>query len=70
MRVTKIQIPRIPKEQKTPIISQLVEIIEQQSVIIHKKGGQVFFWQTLSIVVYGQICPDLCALNTRLPIIM
>lgn len=37
MRVTKIQIPRIPKEEKTPIVSQLVEIIEQQSVIIQQQ---------------------------------
>lgn len=33
MRVTKIQIPRIPEEEKTRITSQLLEIIEQLSVI-------------------------------------
>ena len=30
----KIKIPKIPEEEKIPIISQLVEIIEQQSVAI------------------------------------
>ncbi|RLB12034.1 MAG: hypothetical protein DRG39_02980 [Deltaproteobacteria bacterium] len=31
MRVHKIEIPKIPEEEKTPIILQLLEIIEQQS---------------------------------------
>ena len=34
MRVPKIQIPKIPEEEKTPITSQLLEITEQQSVTI------------------------------------
>ncbi|MCD6265133.1 MAG: hypothetical protein J7K02_04090 [Deltaproteobacteria bacterium] len=34
MRVPIIKIPKIPEEEKTPIISQLMEIIEQQSVSI------------------------------------
>jgi hypothetical protein len=34
MRVPKIQIPKIPEEEKTPIVSQLLEITEQQSVTI------------------------------------
>ena len=34
MRVHKIQIPKIPEEEKTPIILQLLEIIEQQSETI------------------------------------
>lgn len=37
MRVTKIQIPKIPEGQKTSIISQLVEVMEQQSVIIQQQ---------------------------------
>ncbi|MFW6103558.1 MAG: hypothetical protein ACOC59_00680 [Bacteroidota bacterium] len=34
MRVPKIHIPKIPEEEKTPIISQLLEINEQQYVAI------------------------------------
>ena len=34
MRVPIIKIPKIPEEEKTSIISQLMEIIEQQSVSI------------------------------------
>jgi len=34
MRVSKIQIPKVPEEEKTPIISQLMEITEQQFVTI------------------------------------
>ncbi len=41
MRVTKIQIPKIPEEQETPIISQLVEVIEQQSVTIQLQAEEI-----------------------------
>jgi len=36
MRV-RIQIPKISEEEKTPIISELLEIIEQLSVIIQQQ---------------------------------
>ena len=32
MRLPKIEIPKIPEEEKTPVILQLLEIIEQISV--------------------------------------
>ena len=32
MKVAKIQIPEIPEEEKTPLILQLLGIIEQMSV--------------------------------------
>jgi hypothetical protein len=41
MRVPKIQLPRIPEEEKTPIISQLLEITEQQSFIIGLQGEEI-----------------------------
>jgi hypothetical protein len=37
MGVTKIKFPIIPEEDRGPIVSQLMEIIEQQSVIIQQK---------------------------------
>jgi len=40
MRVPQIQIPKIPEEEKTPIISQLLEITEQQAVIIQLQADQ------------------------------
>lgn len=41
MKVPKIQIPKIPKEENTLIISQLLEVIEQQSVIIKLQGEEI-----------------------------
>ena len=41
MKVPKIQIPRIPEEEKTPIISQLLEVTEQQSVIIKLQAEEI-----------------------------
>ena len=41
MKVPKIQIPKIPKEQNTLIISQLLEVTEQQSVIIQLQGEEI-----------------------------
>lgn len=41
MRVPKIQIPKIPKEENTPIVSQLLEITEQQSVIIRVQTEEI-----------------------------
>ena len=41
MRVTKIQIPKIPEEQKTPVISKLLEITEQQSVTIQLQAEEI-----------------------------
>ena len=41
MRVPQIQIPKIPEEEKTPIISQLLEITEQQAVIIQLQAEEV-----------------------------
>ena len=41
MRVPKIQIPKIPKEENTLIISQLLEVTEQQSVIIQLQGEEI-----------------------------
>ncbi len=41
MRVPKIQIPNIPEEEKTPIISPLLEIIEQQSVTIQVQAEEI-----------------------------
>jgi hypothetical protein len=32
MRLPKIEIPKIPPEEKSPVVSQLLEILEQQSV--------------------------------------
>jgi hypothetical protein len=34
----KIQVPKIPEEEKTPIVLQLLEICEQQSAIIHQQA--------------------------------
>ncbi len=34
----KIQVPKIPEEEKTPIVLQLLEICEQHSVIIHQQA--------------------------------
>ena len=41
MKVPKIQIPKIPKEENTLIISQLLEVTEQQSVIIQLQGEEI-----------------------------
>ena len=41
MKVPKIQIPKIPKEENTLIISQLLEITEQQSVTIQLQGEEI-----------------------------
>ena len=41
MRVPKIQIPDIPEEEKTPTILQLLEIIEQISVIILSQAEEI-----------------------------
>jgi len=36
MRLPKIEIPKIPSEEKSPIVSQLLGIIEQQSVLLQR----------------------------------
>jgi regulator of replication initiation timing len=36
MRVPKIEIPKILPEEKSPIVSQLLEILEQQSVLLQR----------------------------------
>ena len=41
MRVHKIQIPKIPEEEKTPIILQLLEIVEQQSETIMLQAEEI-----------------------------
>lgn len=41
MRVPKIQIPNIPEEEKTPVVSPLLGIIEQQSVTIQLQGEEI-----------------------------
>ena len=41
MKVPKIEIPKIPEEEKTPIISPLLGIIEQQSVTIQLQAEQI-----------------------------
>jgi len=41
MKVAKIQIPEIPEEEKTPTILQLLEIIEQVSVIILSQAEEI-----------------------------
>ena len=41
MKVPKIQIPKIPKEENILIISQLLEVTEQQSVIIQLQGEEI-----------------------------
>jgi hypothetical protein len=42
MRVPKIlQTPKIPEEEKSPLISQLLEITEQQSVIIQLQAEEI-----------------------------
>ena len=41
MRVHKIEIPKIPEEEKTPIILQLLEIIEQQSETIILQAEEI-----------------------------
>ena len=41
MRVPIIKIPKIPEEEKTPIVSQLMEIIEQQSVTIKLQAEEI-----------------------------
>lgn len=41
MKVPKIQIPKIPKEENTLIISQLLEVTEKQSVIIQLQGEEI-----------------------------
>jgi hypothetical protein len=41
MKVAKIQMPKIPEEEKTPIISRLLEVTEQQSVIIQLQGEEI-----------------------------
>jgi hypothetical protein len=41
MRVPKIQIPKIAEEENTPIISQLLEITEQQSVTIKLQAEEI-----------------------------
>ena len=41
MKAQKIQIPKIPKEENTLVISQLLEVTEQQSVIIQLQGEEI-----------------------------
>ncbi len=41
MRAHKIQIPKIPEEEKTPIILRLLEIIEQQSETIILQAEEI-----------------------------
>ncbi len=41
MRAHKIEIPKIPEEEKTPIILQLLEIIEQQSETIILQAEEI-----------------------------
>ena len=41
MRAPKIQIPKIPEEEKTPIISLLLGITEQQSVTIQLQAEEI-----------------------------
>jgi hypothetical protein len=38
MRATKIQVPIIPEDEKTPLVSQLLEIIENQSVVVQQQA--------------------------------
>jgi starvation-inducible outer membrane lipoprotein len=33
-----VRIPKIPKEEKSPIVSQLLEIIEQQFVTVRQQA--------------------------------
>ena len=62
--------PLVLKEAFERLLCSKPEKLDLPGVMESMKRGQVFFWQTLSIDVYGQICPDLCALNTQVPIIM
>jgi len=48
MKVPKIQIPKIPKEENILIISQLLEVTEQQSVIIQLQGEEIQLLNTLT----------------------
>ncbi|MEA3361202.1 MAG: hypothetical protein U9R17_17595 [Thermodesulfobacteriota bacterium] len=41
MRLPKIKIPKVPKEENTLIISQLLEVTEQQSAIIKLQGEEI-----------------------------
>jgi len=41
MKIPKIQIPKIPEEDKSPFISKLLEITEQQSVIIQLQAEEI-----------------------------
>jgi hypothetical protein len=41
MRIPKVQIPKIPNEENTLIISQLLEIIDQQSVSIQLQAEEI-----------------------------
>ena len=34
----RIQIPEIPEEEKTPIVSELLRVLEQQSAMIEQQG--------------------------------
>jgi len=43
MRVPKIEIPRISPEEKSPLVSQLLGIIEQQSAILQRLVEEVQF---------------------------
>lgn len=41
MRLPKIEIPKIPEEEKTPVVLQLVGITEQQSVLIQLQAEEI-----------------------------
>ena len=38
---TKIQIPEIPDEEKTPIVSELLTVVAQQSAIIQQLRDEI-----------------------------
>jgi hypothetical protein len=41
MRAPKIEIPKISPEEKSPLVYQLLGIIEQQSVFIQRLVGEI-----------------------------
>ena len=41
MRLPKIQLPNIPEKEKTPLVSQLLENIEHQTVIIQQQAEEI-----------------------------
>ena len=41
MRLPKIQLPNIPEEEKTPVVLQLIEIIEQISVVNQQQAEEI-----------------------------